>query len=100
VADPALFERGKRSPDVILGLFRKENACLDRLLGSARQITPWKGVRIHLVKKFRFFEGGMFQVGDAVGNVNPVGGIGLTFALQSSRILASLLKRPLTQDRR
>jgi len=93
VADPALFERGGRDPDVILGLFRKENACLDRLMGSARQITPWKGTKIHLVQKFRFFENGMFCVGDAVGNVNPVGGIGLTFALQSARMLASLLTR-------
>jgi len=92
VADPALFNKGGRDPDVILGIFRKQNANLDRLMGSARQITPWKGVKIHLVKRFRFFEGGMFQVGDAAGNVNPVGGIGLTCALQSSRMLAALLK--------
>ena len=93
VADPVLFERGQKNPDVILGIFRKQNLCLDRLIGSGKQITPWKGTRIYLVSKFRFWEDGMFHVGDAVGNVNPVGGVGLTFAFQSAKLLAGLLKR-------
>ncbi len=93
VADPVLFERGHKDPAEILALFRQQNGCLHRMLEGARQITPWKGTPIYLVRKFRFFQEGMFHVGDAVGNVNPVGGIGLTLAFQSSRLLAGLLKR-------
>ncbi len=93
VADPALFERGSKDPDAILGIFRKQNGCLDRMIGQARQITPWKGTPIYLVRDFHFWHDGMFHVGDAVGNVNPVGGIGLTFAFQSAKLLAGLFKR-------
>lgn len=83
--------RGERAGDVVEAILRRECAGVAAALAGATRVGPWlatgpirPGVRLGAGD-------GIFRVGNAAGEAHPIVGEGISMALQSAFVLASLL---------
>jgi menaquinone-9 beta-reductase len=83
--------RGERAGAVVETILRHECAGVDVALRGASQVGPWlatgpirPGIRLGAGD-------GIFRVGNAAGEAHPIVGEGISMALQSAFVLASLL---------
>jgi flavin-dependent dehydrogenase len=83
--------QGERAGTVVEAILRRECAGVDAALRGASRVGPWlatgpirPGIRLGAGD-------GVFRVGNAAGEAHPIVGEGISMALQSAFVLASLL---------
>ncbi|MDE2028225.1 MAG: NAD(P)/FAD-dependent oxidoreductase [Candidatus Omnitrophica bacterium] len=91
VVQEDLFNEKDCDGQKILDYWSQENPLLGRMLDGSERITPWKAVYVPARAGERFFENGIWYVGDAAAFINPVTGGGVSIALMSGRLLAKSL---------